>query len=932
MYKNRPKSRAGLRKVGGGVSIVFNKATCNLRERKIQGNKYELVLAVGKVGRLQRQVAIFCLYIEPRMKVAELSALNDLISDEILRLKSKGDPLIYIGGDLNRRDLSNAIHNFGDIKQINSAPTRGDVCLDVLYSNAADITSTVEPPLETPAGVRSDHCCVVFSGKEQRIRDFIWVKKTVRKHSGEAVDEFGKRLAEADWDHILPNDAPPDVLVQRFQQWATRNTDELFPMQTVRCRSNEFPWVTHAIRRLSRIKKRVHKREGKSALWRALQTRMEQSLEHTKSEYVDRIEKSGSNTRKYFGAIKKLSSASPSNDEWSLTSLFPGQTDVEASEEAAKYFTRITDQFEPLRPSTGTIPLEERRRPMTEEEVAAKLRDAKKPDSSVEGDLLPRVVKAHHRLMAKPAMKIFNAVFATGCWPAAWKTETTVIIPKVAAPDSLGDCRNISCTPFLSKVLESVLLADLRAEIPDDPTQYGGLKGSSVDHLLVDMFDKLLEPLESGASSLVLAIDYEKAFNRLDHAECLSQLRRLGASETSVNLVRSFLTQRSMRVRIGKLLSSSHPLRGGSPQGSILGCFLYCATTQQINTDIHTQAPRTPGSPRSPPAAGNSPWGHQSAGEEEEGGMALLNTALSTSSGSVSSVDSFVTAQGSLDRSGEDSMEMVQDGLALTIVKYIDDTTVVLTLPPGPGTRHISTGRPEEMLDARQLEAFLEALSNKADSIGMRVNCRKTQLMCVSPDTGYATWAAVKSDGIEIRSQQTLKLLGFMMGTGPGVSDHFDLLRRKFRARFWALIHLRRAGIKGIKLFKLYAALVRPVLEVNAVVYHPMLTSMQSSAIERMQKQVVRLCFGHDVPYAAALENMQLETLKERRIKATRKFVGKALVNARYSGRWFQARPEVETDIRRRRPFIERRARTERYRTSPLLHFQRIANDIMTMT
>ena len=46
--------------MGGGVSIIY-KSECSLRERKIVGNKFELVLAVGRVGKMARQCAFFCL-------------------------------------------------------------------------------------------------------------------------------------------------------------------------------------------------------------------------------------------------------------------------------------------------------------------------------------------------------------------------------------------------------------------------------------------------------------------------------------------------------------------------------------------------------------------------------------------------------------------------------------------------------------------------------------------------------------------------------------------------------------------------------------------------------------------------------------------------------------------------------------------------------
>ena len=52
LYKNRPRKHAGARVVGGGVSIVYNKSRCSLRERKIVGNNFELVAAVGRVGKV----------------------------------------------------------------------------------------------------------------------------------------------------------------------------------------------------------------------------------------------------------------------------------------------------------------------------------------------------------------------------------------------------------------------------------------------------------------------------------------------------------------------------------------------------------------------------------------------------------------------------------------------------------------------------------------------------------------------------------------------------------------------------------------------------------------------------------------------------------------------------------------------------------------
>ena len=863
IYKNRPKTRTGLRKVGGGVSIVYDKSKCSLKERKIKGNKYELVLAVGKIGKIARQVAILCVYLEPKMRVGEVAELSELLAEEILRLKAKGDPLIMVGGDMKRKDLAEAFKDFPDIRRCNHAPTRGAACLDVLFSNSSNVTESTWPPLETNNGIKSDHACVLFNCREATVKDFKWIRREVRKHSDEALDEYGRILSEANWDEMLPPHLDAAEMINRFQSWNDELTDRLFPTVSIRCRDNEPPWITNGIRKLAKRKTRIYKREGKSVLWWRLQTQQDKMTEDSMADYVTGIERAGPNTRKYFQAVRQLGSAAATTQAWGLPDLFPECTEAEAGEEAARYFTRITDTFVPLREEDPFLEAPARQA-ITIEEVAKRLKDAKKPGSQVKGDLLPRVMKKHHQMIAAPVTRIFNAVFKEGRWPEAWKEETTVVIPKVAN-GILADCRNISCTPFLSKVLEGVILDDLRLAITPDPVQYGGIKGCSVDHLLVDLFDAILEPMEGGASSIVLGIDYEKAFNRLDHRECLDQLHRLGASQTTINLIRSFLTNRSMRIRIGKLLSSPHFLKGGSPQGSILGCFLYCVTTQQLKLDLinptNIDVPRNNEVPPVSEDVANTSL-------ESSGGFDLMPADLEDASDS--SLDSFVTAGSVPD---QEHNWLIEVQTLISLFKYVDDTTSVESVPAGQCTRHISATNPTEQIPANITDSLLRAIKARAGEVGMRVNCRKTQMLCLSPDNGYDSWASLTVDGETIMSQNTMKLLGFMLGTMPGVGDHIEHVKAKFRARFWTLIHLRRAGIRGDRLFRLYAALVRPVLEVNSVVFHSMITKTQAEAIERLQKQVCRLCYGWEYSYRRVLQAHNLHTLAERREKAIRRLV-----------------------------------------------------------
>ena len=72
----------------------------------------------------------------------------------------------------------------------------------------------------------------------------------------------------------------------------------------------------------------------------------------------------------------------------------------------------------------------------------------------------------------------------------------------------------------------------------------------------------------------------------MDHAVCISKLRRLGASPGSIALVRAFLEERVMTIKIEGNSIDPVKIFRGSPQGSVLGCLLYCVTTQLLTEDL----------------------------------------------------------------------------------------------------------------------------------------------------------------------------------------------------------------------------------------------------------------------------------------------------------------------------------------------------------
>ena len=130
--------------------------------------------------------------------------------------------------------------------------------------------------------------------------------------------------------------------------------------------------------------------------------------------------------------------------------------------------------------------------------------------------------------------------------------------------------------------------------------QFGGVKGCGVAHMLIHMWQQIAEDLEDcRAGSLITSIDYAKAFNRLSFQECLLALAAKGASTDVIALVATFLTNRSMTVRVGESWSAPRPVYGGVPQGSILGVILFNITTEDLEEglEVNTLGQSAPTSP-----------------------------------------------------------------------------------------------------------------------------------------------------------------------------------------------------------------------------------------------------------------------------------------------------------------------------------------------
>ena len=181
-------------------------------------------------------------------------------------------------------------------------------------------------------------------------------------------------------------------------------------------------------------------------------------------------------------------------------------------------------------------------------------------------------------------------------------------------------------------------------------------------------------------------------------------------------------------------------------------------------------------------------------------------------------------------------------------------------------------------------------------SVGMTVNDKKTQVLCISSSVASVGELLHKTnDGSKICGQESLKQLGFLFGRKPNADSHIAELISKYRRRIWIIRHLKEARVPRDDLVALYKCFLLPVLDHSCIVYHTLITNYQSSRLEELQSRTLKIIFG----YTDLLEGAGIEHLTECRLRLLDSFILKCAESNLYSERWFPYKEFIGQDLER---------------------------------
>ena len=79
----------------------------------------------------------------------------------------------------------------------------------------------------------------------------------------------------------------------------------------------------------------------------------------------------------------------------------------------------------------------------------------------------------------------------------------------------------------------------------------------------------------------------------------------------------------------------------------------------------------------------------------------------------------------------------------------------------------------------------------RAEECGMKVNGAKTTMICVSGTQSYQARSHIfGADGDIVRSEPSMKVLGYHLSSRPGAHAQVEALCKKIRRKYWVLFFL----------------------------------------------------------------------------------------------------------------------------------------------
>ena len=624
---------------GGGLAIYVNKRVVELEaqiepfdpnpDSTDFSGEFQFI-KINKCKGFQQTKILANIYRSPSRKAESFNLLLDSILYKLNRHSKKH---IVIAGDFNMdllkyesttdyQDLINIMANHG-LVQIISRPTRitdtSATLLDHVYTN--NLENTLSSNIITID--LSDHLATLTTltldknSYSTRINYQIANSLRVPEISNTRVfkeannEKFKELINNESWESVNITDENPDdqTHFDEFLLVYTSHYNNAYPLKSNRVRrKNErlnskpwiLPWLEDAISRKDDLFHKSVKFPTTENIdtYKKMSKFCEKHVDIAKERHTKKyFEKYKDDSKKQWQMINKLLGRKIYRNEQLRVKDKKGNIlskNIDVAERFNDYFSNIAAN---LKASTGNgsnevfdpgghgkylgnscVQNSMYLKPVRSNEVHEVIKDFKNK-ASLDTKIGPLKLANESFSFTETIANLINKSFEQGIFPQSLKLAKVIPIYKEGSKTDVENYRPISLLSSFSKIYEKLMhkrvLEFLDKNEALHEMQYGFRPGRSCEHALLNAQNFILESLSKKQVTLLLLVDFSKAFDTIEHAILLRKLEHYGIRGIVLKWFESYLDQRKQFVCINGSNSKTKPIKYGVPQGSILGPLLF---------------------------------------------------------------------------------------------------------------------------------------------------------------------------------------------------------------------------------------------------------------------------------------------------------------------------------------------------------------------
>lgn len=253
------------------------------------------------------------------------------------------------------------------------------------------------------------------------------------------------------------------------------------------------------------------------------------------------------------------------------------------------FFVSIPENILKDIPKTGKDPLDYINKPnlpkefsvreVTHNEVRSVINNLKNSKSKDPYNITVRIVKSLINIIITPLTKLINQCIRNNTFPCCLKTAKVIPVFKKGAKDDPSNYRPISLVPLFAKIFECLLKNQINQYFEENQLfsscQYGFRNNLSTSLAINRLTKNVLNAFENKLFVQASFFDLTKAFDCVIHQILLDKLSAYKFDKNSIELIKSYLSDRRQYVYYNQNVSAEQGCKHGVPQGSGLGPTLF---------------------------------------------------------------------------------------------------------------------------------------------------------------------------------------------------------------------------------------------------------------------------------------------------------------------------------------------------------------------